>query len=115
MNRALRTTLLVLGGLVLAVLLFGIGTQLFWMFASPATAGFGSMMQGGWGMHPFGGMGGFSFLGPILGLGLVALVIAGFVALAGGKSPDRSTANCTNCGSALVAGWTFCPRCGQKV
>jgi len=95
MDKALRTTLMVLGILVLAVLLFNFGAQLYFMLSAPAAAGYGygyggmmgPMMRGGWGgMHPFGGFG-IPFLGPILGLGLLVLLVAGIIALArGGRS-----------------------------
>ena len=93
MDKFLRTTLMVLGILVLAVLLFNFGVQVYFMLSGPATAGYGyggmmgSMMRGGWGgMHPFGGFG-IPFLGPILGLGLLVLLVAGIIALArGGRS-----------------------------
>ena len=92
MDKFLRTTLMVLGILVLAVLLFNFGVQLYFSLSGPATAGYGyggmmgPMMRGGWGMHPFGGFA-IPFLGPILGLGLLALLVAGIIALArGGRS-----------------------------
>ena len=91
MDKFLRTTLMVLGILVLAVLLFNFGVQAYWMLSVPAGSGYGGMygpmMGGGWGgMHPFGGYG-IPFLGPILGLGLLVLLVAGIIALArGGRS-----------------------------
>lgn len=85
MDRYLRTTLMVLAILVLAALLFNFGIQLYWMFSGSAFAAYGPMvgpmMGGGGGMHPFGSFG-FGFLGPILGIGLVVLLVAGIVALA---------------------------------
>ena len=93
MDKFLRTTLMVLGILVLAVLLFNFGVQLYFMISGPAAGGYGyggmygPMMGGGWGgMHPFGGFG-IPVLGPILGLGLLVLLVAGIIALArGGRS-----------------------------
>jgi hypothetical protein len=91
MDKALRTTLMVLGILVLAVLLFNFGVQLYFMLSGPAAVGYGGMMgpmmRGGWGgMHSFGGFG-IPFLGPILGVGLLVLLVAGIIALArGGRS-----------------------------
>jgi hypothetical protein len=114
MSRTLRTTLWVLGAFVVAMLLFGLGMQIFWMIGG-TSAGYGPMMRGAVGMHRFGGAFGFPFLGPVLGLGLVALVVAGAMALFRGARTETAAANCTNCGSSLVAGWAFCPRCGQKV
>jgi hypothetical protein len=120
MSRALRTTLWVLGGIVAAVLLFGLGIQLYAMQAGPNMMGIGSgfapMMRGAWGAHPFGGWMGVPFLGPLLGLGLVVLVVVGVMSLVGkGSGMHAAAAACTNCGSPVVAGWTFCPRCGQKI
>ncbi len=95
MDKFLRTTLMVLGILVLAALLFNFGVQLYWMLSGSAGAAYGSMvgpmMGGRGGMHPFGGFGfGFGFLGPILGIGLVVLLVAGIVALArGGRSEPK--------------------------
>ncbi|HET7009862.1 MAG TPA: zinc ribbon domain-containing protein [Anaerolineales bacterium] len=114
MSRTLRTTLWVLGGIVVAALLFGLGMQLYWMTAGSAAGGFRPMMDFGWGMHAARGGFVFPFLGPILGLGLLALAVVGIVSLFN-RPGDRPAANCTNCGSALTAGWAFCPRCGQKV
>ena len=93
MDKFLRTTLMVLGILVLAVLLFNFGAQLYFTLSGPAAVGYGyggmmgPMIRGGWGgMHPYGGFG-IPFLGPILGLGLLVLLVAGIVALArGGRS-----------------------------
>ncbi len=96
MDKFLKTTLMVLGILVLAALLFNFGVQLYWMLSGSAAAGYGfgamgPMMGGrGW-MHPYGGFGGmhpfggFGFLGPILGIGLVVLLVAGIFALARGS------------------------------
>ena len=50
MDKALRTTLMVLGILVLAALLFNFGIQLYWLLAGPAWGGYGPMigpMMGG--------------------------------------------------------------------
>jgi hypothetical protein len=98
MEKFLKTTLMVLGVLVLAALLFNLGIQLYWMIASPAWGGYGQMvhpMMMGWrgGMHGFGGFGpGFGLLGPILGIALVGLIVAGIVALVrGGRSSGGST------------------------
>ena len=114
MSRTLRTTLWVLGSLVVAVLLFGFGMQLFGMLGGTSGA-YAPMMRGVVGMPRYGGSFGFPFLGPVRGLGLVALVLAGVMALFRGGRTEMAAANCTNCSSSLVAGWAFCPRCGQKV
>src|SRR3972149_3018296 len=93
MDRYLRTTLLVLAIIVLAALLFAFGVQLYWMFSGPAWGAYGPMvgpmMGGRGGMHPFGSVG-FGFLGPILGIGLVVLLVAGIVALARSGRSERS-------------------------
>jgi hypothetical protein len=84
MDRFLRTTLLVLGIVVLSLLLFNFGIQLYGLFSGPVLAAHGPMagpmMGGRAGMQAFGGAG-FGFLGPILGIALVGLVVAGIVAL----------------------------------
>ena len=54
MDKVLRTTLMVLGILVLAALLFNFGIQLYWLLSGPAWGGYGPMigpMMGGRGMH----------------------------------------------------------------
>ena len=84
MDKFLRTTLMVLGIVVLALLLFNLGIQLYGIFAGPAAGGFGPMMGGRGTMHAFGGSG-FGFLGPILGIALVGLIVAGIVALVHGQ------------------------------
>ncbi|HMK08456.1 MAG TPA: hypothetical protein VK449_05420 [Anaerolineales bacterium] len=88
MEKFLRTTLMVLGIVVLALLLFNLGAQLYWMVAGPTWVGpmamAGPMMGGRLGIHPFGGFG-FGFLGPILGIALVGLIVAGIVALVRGR------------------------------
>ena len=89
MDKFLRTALLVLGIVVLALLLFNLGVQLYGLFAGPAWGGYGSMagpMMGGRGAHHLFGGYGFGFLGPILGIALVGLVVAGIVALVRGRS-----------------------------
>jgi hypothetical protein len=87
MDKFLRTALLVLGIVVLAALLFNLGIQLYGMIAGPAFGAYGAMagpMMGGRGtMHAFGGFG-LGFLGPILGMALVGLIVAGIVALVRG-------------------------------
>lgn len=95
MDKFLRTTLLVLGIVVLALVLFNFGVQLYGMFAGPAWAAYGPMtgpMMGRGGMHAFGGNG-FGFLGPILGIALVGLVVAGIVALVRGSGPTSGPSN----------------------
>ncbi|HSB91341.1 MAG TPA: hypothetical protein VLD63_15100 [Anaerolineales bacterium] len=105
MDKFLRTTLMVLGILVLAALLFNFGVQLYWMLSGSAAGGYGMMgpMMGGRGwMHPYGGFGGmrsfggfgfgFGLLGPILGIGLVVLLVAGIFALVrGGRNESGRT------------------------
>ncbi len=115
MDKFLRTTLAVIGILVVAALLFGLGMQLYWVVASPRTAAFFPMMGRVWGMH--GGMmfGGFPFLGSLLGLGLLVLVVVGIAGLVRGFGQPAAERTCTHCGAPLQAGWIACPRCGQKV
>jgi hypothetical protein len=105
MDKFLRTTLMVLGILVLAALLFNFGVQLYWMLSGSAAGGYGMIgpMMGGRGwMHPYDGFGGmrsfggfgfgFGLLGPILGIGLVVLLVAGIIALArGGRNESGRT------------------------
>lgn len=116
MERLLRTVLIVLGMVVLAVFLFGLGWQLYWSLAGPRLGAFGvgpmPMMPGGWGMHPMGWMGWLPGFGWLLGLGLLVLVVAGVVGLVRGMAPSR---RCARCGSPLQEGWIACPRCGEKV
>lgn len=92
MDRVLRTTLMVLGILVLAALLFFFGMQLYWMVSGSGWGAIGPMgghmMGGRWGMHPFGGMG-FGWIGPLLGIGLLVLLVLGIVALARGGRSDE--------------------------
>lgn len=113
MDRFLRTVLIVLGIVVLAVFLFGLGWQLYWALAGPRVAGFAvgpmPMMRGAWGLHPIGWLPGFGWL---LGLGLLILVVAGIVSLVQGAAPSR---RCARCSSPLQEGWIACPRCGEKV
>lgn len=93
MDKFLRTGLLILGIVVLALLLFNLGVQLYWMAAGPTMAGFGfaggGMMAGRGGMHLFGG---FGFLGPILGIALVGLIVAGIAALVRGRGEGPAVA-----------------------
>jgi hypothetical protein len=89
MDKYLRTTLMVLAILVLAALLFNLGIQLYWMLSGAPWVGHGAllgpMMGGRVGIHHLAGFGfGFGFLGPILGIGLVVLLVVGIVALARG-------------------------------
>ncbi|HLB65119.1 MAG TPA: zinc ribbon domain-containing protein [Anaerolineales bacterium] len=115
MDKFLRTTLIVLGILVLVAVLFGLGMQLYWAVASPRVAAFSPMMGRAWGMH--GGMvfGGFPFLGSLLGLGLVILVVVGMIGLVRGIGSRTPVRACAHCGAPLQAGWIACPRCGEKV
>jgi hypothetical protein len=84
MDKFLRTALMVLGIVVLALLLFNLGIQLYSMIAGPAWAAAGPMMGGHGGMRLAGGVG-FGFLGPILGIALTGLIVAGIVALVRGR------------------------------
>lgn len=112
MDRFLRTTLIVLGILVLAMFVFGFGWQLYWMLSGARLGAFGPlpMMRGTWGMHPM--MGWLPGFGWLIGLGLLVLVVAGIVSLVRSAAPSR---RCAHCGSALQEGWVACPRCGEKV
>lgn len=115
MDKLLRTTLVVLGILVLVAVLFGLGMQLYWAVAGPSVAGFPAMMGRAWGMH--GGMvfGGFPFLGSLLGLGLLILVVVGIVSLVRGTGLGAPARPCAHCGAPLQPGWVACPRCGERV
>ena len=97
MDKVLRTTLMVLGILVLAALLFNFGIQLYWLLAGPAWGGYGPMigpmMGGRGGMHAIGGFGpGTGFLGLLLGIGLIGLIVAGIVALVRGTGKSSGPA-----------------------
>jgi hypothetical protein len=77
---------MVLGIVVLALLLFNLGIQLYGLVAGPAWASYGRMvgpmMGGRAAIHPVGGFGGgFGFLGQILGIALIGLIVAGIAAL----------------------------------
>jgi hypothetical protein len=90
MDKYVRATLLVVAIIVLAALLFNFGIQLYWMFAGATGGAFGPMvgpmMRGAGGVHAFGGSP-FGFFGPIFGIALAGLLVAGIVALArGGRS-----------------------------
>lgn len=130
MERWLRTTLLVLGVLVVAAMLFGLGFQLYWGLTGPSIAGAAPMpmMRGTWGMHsgglPFdrwgmhpagnilgGGMG----LGWLFSLGVLALAGFGIYALVRGRPAETSAPRCAHCGYAMQAAWVACPKCGEKV
>ncbi len=119
MDKFLRTTLLVVGILVLAAVLFGIGMQLYGTVAGARLMPMAPMMGRAWtfgsGMH--GGLffGGFPFLGSLLGIGLLVLVIFGIVSLVRGSGPKAPGRVCTHCGAPLEEGWIACPRCGEKV
>jgi len=119
MDKYLRTTLLVVGILVLAAVLFGIGMQLYGTVAGARLAPMAPMMGRAWalgrGMH--GGLffGGFPFLGSLLGLGLFVLAIFGIVGLVRGAGSKAAKRVCAHCGAPLEEGWIACPRCGEKV
>lgn len=115
MNKVLRTTLMVLGILVLAALLFGFGTQLYWMVSGARWVGFGPMMGGMWGMHRGAFLGWSPILGWLIGLVILALAVAGVVALVRGPVPSQPARTCAHCGKPLQEGWVACPHCGEKV
>ena len=101
MDKFLRTALLVLGILVLAALLFNLGIQLYGMIAGPAFGAYramaGPMMGGRGAMHTIGG---FGFLGPILGMALVGLIVAGIVALVRHGQGSGGTGGSTDAGAS---------------
>lgn len=115
MNKVLRTILMILGILVLAAFLFGFGYQVYGIVSGAHWGGMYPIMMGGWGMHRGGLYGGFPFLGGILGLGVLALVVGGLVALLGRRTPNLPARVCAHCGQALEPGWIACPHCGEKV
>ena len=119
MDKFLRTTLIVLGILLLAAILFGLGMQLYASMAGTRIGAFAPMMGRAWGMQGgmHGGMffGGFPFLGTLLGVGLLVLVVLGIVSLVRGPGSHAPARACAHCGAPLQAGWIACPRCGEKV
>jgi hypothetical protein len=116
MNKVLRTILMVLGILLLAALLFGLGTQIYWAASGARWAGRVAVpMMGVWGMHRGVSMGWFPGFSGIVGLGILGLVVAGLVALFRGVGPRQPARVCAHCGKPLEAGWIACPHCGEKV
>ncbi|MEW6568205.1 MAG: zinc ribbon domain-containing protein [Chloroflexota bacterium] len=117
MDRVLRVTLLVLGILVLAAMLFGFGAQLYSMASGAQWGAFAPvpMMRGAWGMHSVGWLGWLPGLGWLIGLGILVLVVVGVVGLARGLTSFSTARRCAHCGYPLQEGWVACPRCGEKV
>ena len=76
--------------------------------------GWGPMM-GGWGM--FGGLMMLGML--IIPLTVIALLVAGGVALVRGlntpKAAALSNSVCSNCGRPTQSDWTTCPYCGKAL
>jgi hypothetical protein len=116
MDKALRTVVTVLGGLLLAAALFWLGAQLYWGFAARPVGMAMPMMGRAWlGMHEWGAFRWFPSLGGLFGLGLLVLVVLGIVALVRGPRAVAPARACAHCGAPLEAGWVACPRCGEKV
>jgi hypothetical protein len=116
MDKALRTVVTVLGALILAALLFWFGGQLYWMFEGRPVGAVMPMMGRAWvGMHEVGAFRWFPAFGPLIGLGLLILVVVGIVALVRGPRSAPPARACAHCGAPLEAGWIACPRCGEKV
>lgn len=128
MSKFLRTAFLVLGVLLLAALLVGLGYRLYWMFSGQTTAGLTPMMRGAWDlqrqphqMDRFGIwpgaflFGGLPFFGVVIGIGLLVLAGIGVASLFRKGTPAEPAPRCAHCGAELRPGWVACPRCGEKV
>jgi hypothetical protein len=138
MNKVLKWVLIVLGGLVGLVIVFGIVFAIF-----GGGHGYYMMRPGFRMMEPYGyrhsfvsPMGGI--FGGLLGLGLLVLIIVGIVALVNaiirGNRPAQvtqsvqatpaeptpapmpaSTRTCSNCGKPAQDDWQTCPYCGSPL
>jgi hypothetical protein len=128
MNGFWRKALVVLGVLVLAALLVGLGYRLYWMLAGPTAFGRMPMLEGPWQMHRqpylmdrlgrwpsaflFGGV---HLVGWALGIGVLVLAAIGVASLFRRRKPAGAALQCAECGAELQAGWVACPHCGKKV
>ena len=71
-------------------------------------------MRSHWGLTPI-----FGVLSCIVPLGLLAVLVAGAVALARGRQvwpvSKRVAPECPKCGEAVGAGWQHCAHCGEPL
>lgn len=97
-------------------LLGGFGSYGYGMYPMMGTG-----MMSGWGFPVFGWLG--MLLMWLIPLGLLALLVAGFVGLvrmvsgppATTLQAPRATGTCSNCDRPTQADWQLCPYCGQSL